>query len=39
MDIKSGDVVLFGKYDGTPFEFNGTKFLIMQEEAVLAIIE
>lgn len=37
--IKSGDVVLFGKYDGTPFEFNGTKFLIMQEEAVLAIIE
>ena len=37
--IKPGDVVLFGKYDGTPFEFNDAKFLIMQEESVLAIIE
>ena len=37
--IKPGDVVLFGKYDGTPFEFNGRKFLIMQDESVLTIIE
>ena len=37
--IKPGDVVLFGKYDGTPFEFNGREFLIMQDESVLAIIE
>ena len=37
--IKPGETVLFGKYDGIPFEFNGRKFLIMQEEAVLAIIE
>ncbi len=36
---KPGDVVLFGKYDGTPFEFNGRKFLIMQDESVLTIIE
>ena len=37
--IKSGETVLFGKYDGIPFEFNGAKFLIMQEESILAIIE
>ena len=37
--IKPGETVLFGKYDGIPFEFNGDKFLIMQEESILAIIE
>ncbi|HPQ78876.1 MAG TPA: co-chaperone GroES [Candidatus Dojkabacteria bacterium] len=37
--IKPGETVLFSKYDGIPFEFNDAKFLIMQEESVLAIIE
>ena len=37
--IKPGVTVLLGKYDGIPFEFNGAKFLIMQEESILAIIE
>jgi len=39
MDLKAGDKVLFGKYSGTEFEANGTKFLIMRENEVYAIID
>ncbi|MCQ2067194.1 MAG: co-chaperone GroES [Bacteroidaceae bacterium] len=38
MMLKKGDVVLYGKYSGTEIEFDGTKYLIMRQSDVLAII-
>lgn len=37
--VKEGDKVLFAKYSGTEIEFDGEKFLIMNEEDILAIVE
>lgn len=38
LDVKVGDRVLFAKYAGTEFKQNGTKYLIMRESDILAII-
>ena len=38
MMLKKGDVVLYGKYAGTEIECDGTKYLIMRQSDVLAII-
>ena len=38
MELKVGDVVLYGKYSGTELEYEGTKYLIMRQSDVLAII-
>ena len=38
MVLKEGDEVLYGKYAGTELEFDGTKYLIMRQSDVLAII-
>ena len=38
MILKSGDTVLYGKYAGTEIELEGTKYLIMRQSDVLAII-
>ena len=38
MVVKEGDNVLYGKYAGTEIEFDGTKYLIMRQSDVLAII-
>jgi chaperonin GroES len=39
LDVKVGDTVLFGKYSGTEIKLEGTEYLIVREEEVLAIIE
>ncbi|MBD5184632.1 MAG: co-chaperone GroES [Bacteroidales bacterium] len=39
MILKEGDVVLYGKYSGTEIEFEGTKYLMMRQSDVLAIVE
>jgi chaperonin GroES len=39
MSLKVGDRVLFGKYQGTPFKFDGEELLSMSEEDVIAVIE
>lgn len=39
MHLKEGDNVLFGKYAGTEIEFEGTKYLMMRQQDVLAVIE
>ena len=39
MVLKEGDEVLYGKYSGTELEFEGTKYLMMRQSDVLAIIE
>ncbi len=38
MVIKVGDEVLYGKYSGTELEYEGTKYLIMRQSDVLAIL-
>lgn len=39
MILKAGDEVLYGKYAGTEIELEGTKFLIMRQSDVLAVID
>ncbi len=36
--VKVGDVVLYGKYSGTELNHEGTDYLIMKENDILAII-
>lgn len=38
MQLKAGDVVLYGKYAGTEVEIDNEKVLIMRQQDVLAII-
>jgi chaperonin GroES len=38
MILKEGDRVLYGKYAGTEIELDDTKYLIMRQSDVLAII-
>ena len=38
MEVKVGDQVLYGKYAGTEFEYEGEKYLIMRQSDVLAIL-
>jgi chaperonin GroES len=39
MEVKKGDLILFGKYSGNEIRMDDTDYLIMREEDVLAIIE
>ena len=39
MVLKEGDVVLYGKYSGSEIEFEGTKYLMMRQGDVLAVVE
>jgi chaperonin GroES len=39
LDVKVGDRVLFAKYAGTEIKHEGTKYLIMRESDILAIVE
>ena len=36
--VKPGDTVLYGKYAGTELEVEGTKYLIMRQSDVLAVL-
>ena len=38
MDVKIGDVVLFGKWSGTEVKMNGADYLIMKESDIMGII-
>lgn len=38
MTVKNGDTVLYGKYAGTELKLEGTDYLIMREEDILAIV-
>ena len=38
MTVSVGDTVLYGKYAGTEFKYDGSDFLIMRESDILAII-
>ena len=39
MILKEGDEVLYGKYSGTELEIEGTKYLIMRQSDVLAVVQ
>ena len=39
MVLEEGDEVLYGKYSGTELEVEGTKYLIMRQSDVLAVVQ
>ncbi len=39
LDVKVGDTVIFAKYAGTEVKLDDTKYLIMSESDVLAVVE
>lgn len=39
LDVKEGDVILFGKYSGQEIKLDGEEVLIMREEEVLAVLD
>ncbi|MBP2151828.1 co-chaperone GroES [Xanthobacter autotrophicus DSM 597] len=39
LDVKAGDIVLFGKWSGTEVKIDGQDLLIMKESDILGVIE
>ena len=39
MQVKVGQEVLFSKYSGTEFTFEGKKYIVIKQNAILAILE
>ena len=38
MEVKEGDVVLYGKYAGTEITVDGKNYLIMKQSDILAVL-
>src|SRR6266566_708679 len=38
-DVKTGDLILFGKYSGQEIKLDGEDYLIMREDEILGVIE
>ncbi|HEX4183542.1 MAG TPA: co-chaperone GroES [Caulobacteraceae bacterium] len=39
LDVKAGDVILFGKWSGTEVKIDGDDLLIMKESDILGVVE
>ena len=39
LDVKAGDLILFGKYTGQEVKLDGEEYLIMREDDALAVVE
>jgi chaperonin GroES len=39
LDVKAGDLVLFGKWSGTEVKLDGEDLLIMKESDIMGIVE
>ena len=39
LDVKAGDLILFGKYSGQEIKVDGEEYLIMREDEVLGVID
>jgi chaperonin GroES len=39
LDVKAGDLILFGKYSGQEIKLEGEEYLIMREDEILGVIE
>ena len=38
LDVKAGDLILFGKYSGTEIKIDGEDVLVVREDEVLAVM-
>mgnify|MGYP000644123091 CR=1 FL=1 len=38
MEVKPGDIILYGKYSGTEIKFEGEEYLIVKQSEILAIL-
>jgi chaperonin GroES len=38
-DVKTGDLILFGKYSGQEIKLDGEEYIIMREEEVLGVLD
>jgi chaperonin GroES len=39
MDVKVGDIVMFGKYAGTEVKVDGEELIVMREDDIVAVLE
>ena len=39
LDVKAGDVILFGKYTSQEVKLDGEEYLILREDEVLAVMD
>ena len=39
LEVKAGDLILFGKYSGQEIRLDGTDYFIMKEDDVLAVLD
>src|SRR5437762_8502606 len=39
LDVKAGDLILFGKYSGQEIKIDGDEYLIMREDEVLGVLD
>ena len=39
LDVKAGDLILFGKYSGQEIKLDGEEYLIMRDDEVLAVVD
>lgn len=39
MELKVGDKVLFSKYSGNEIKYEGTEYIILRQDDILAVIE
>jgi chaperonin GroES len=39
LDVKSGDLVLFGKWSGTEVKIDGQEYLIMKDSDIMGVIQ
>lgn len=39
LDVKVGDIVLFGKYSGTEVKVDGKELVVMREDDIMGVIE
>jgi chaperonin GroES len=38
LDVKAGDKILFGKYSGSEVKIDGSEYLILREDEILAVL-
>jgi len=38
LDVKAGDLILFGKYSGQEIKLDGQEYIIMREDEILGVI-
>jgi chaperonin GroES len=39
IDLKTGDIVLFGKWSGTEVKIDGVDYLIMKESDIMRVLD